>query len=209
MARSAGEREPPPSAPADATILRQFVARPREVGAVWRSWPALGQAMARAVRWPENAVVVEAGPGDGGITESLLRAKPEDAAFVAVEVNPACAAALSRRLPGVRVVLDDLENLPEIRERERLGPIGAVVATLPWSLLPPERQERLLEAILATLAPGGQLLFYTYLQALPFFARSPFARRVRDRFGTVERGRIVWRNLPPAAVFDCRDLHPA
>ena len=199
----------PERAPVDGTILRQFVARPREVGAIRRSSPALGAAMARAVHWPEDAAVIEAGPGDGGITESLLAEKPEAAPFVAVELNPACAAALSRRLPGVRVVLDDLANLPAICAREGIGPPGVVVATLPWSLLAPERQQTLLQAILAALAPGGQLLFYIYLQALPFWRRSAFAKLLETRFGIIEHGRIIWRNLPPAVVFDCRGLRPA
>ena len=197
---------PEPRPGPDATIFRQFVARPREVGAIRRSSPALGAAMARQVRWPERSHVVEAGAGDGAITESLVAAKPDSARFLAVELNPTCAAALSRRLPEVRLVVDDLVNLPSICEREGIAAVGTVVATLPWSVLPKDRQEALLEAILATLEPGGQLLFYIYLQALPFWRRSPFARRLHERFGSVRRSRAVWSNLPPAVVFECRGL---
>ena len=192
------------AAPADSTILRQFVTRPREVGAVWRSSPALGMAMAEAVRWPETAAVIEAGAGDGAITEHLLAAKPPETPFLAVELNRQCAHELARRLPDVKVVVDDLANLCSICTNERVGEVGAVVATLPWSVVPEDKQTGMLEAILETLGPDGQLLFYIYIQALPFWRRSPFARRLHESFETIEHGSVVWKNVPPAVVFSCR-----
>ena len=197
------------TAPADSTILRQFVARPREVGAVWRSSPALGIAMAEAVRWPETAAVVEAGAGDGAITEHLLAAKPPGTPFLAVELNRMCAHELARRLPDVKIVVDDLANLCSICASQEVGEVGAVVATLPWSVIPERKQISMLEAILETLGPDGQLLFYIYIQALPFWRRSPFARRLHERFETIEHGSVVWKNVPPAVVFSCRGLRRA
>lgn len=194
---------------ADSTILRQFVARPREVGAVWRSAPALGIAMAEAVRWPETAAVIEAGAGDGAITEHLLAAKPPGAPFLAVELNQMCADELARRLPDIRIVVDDLANLGSICASEKVGEVGAVVATLPWSVIPEHKQINMLEAILETLGPDGQLLFYIYIQALPFWRRSPFARRLHESFETIEHGSVVWKNVPPAVVFSCRGLRRA
>ena len=190
----------PGAAPADSTIFRQFVTKPREVGAIRRSSPALGVAIAEAVRWPGDAAVIEGGPGDGAITEHLLAAKPPGAPFFAVELNRECAHALERRIPDLRVVVDDLANLGAICAREEVGEVGVVVATLPWSVIPEEKRTRMLEAILETLSPGGQFLFYIYLQA------PPFARLLRERFETIEHGSVVWRNVPPAVVFSCRGL---
>lgn len=197
------------TAPADSPIFRQFVTKPREVGAIRRSSPGLGIAMANAVRWPENAAVIEAGAGDGAITEHLLAAKPAGTPFLAVELNEMCAHALARRIPGLKVVVDDLANLCSICASEKVGEVGAVVATLPWSVIPEDKQTSMLEAILDTLAPDGQLLFYIYIQALPFWRRSPFARRLHERFRTIERGSVVWKNVPPAVVYACRDIVPA
>lgn len=193
-------------APADSTIFRQFVTKPREVGAIRRSSPALGVAMAEAVRWPANAAVIEAGPGDGAITEHLLAAKPAGTPFLAVELNEMCAHALERRIPDLRVVVDDLANLCAICANEEVGDVGAVVATLPWSVIPEDKQTSMLEAILETLGPDGQLLFYIYIQALPFWRRSPFARLLHASFETIEHGSVVWKNVPPAVVFSCRGL---
>ena len=196
----------PRRVPAGNTILREFVRNPREVGAVRRSSRALGDTLANAVRWPAGGTVVEAGAGDGAVTESLLAAKPDGVRFLAVELNPTCAEALRTRLPDVRVIVDDLVNLPAICDREEVGRPDVVVATLPWSLVPRDRQLRLSNAMLAALAPGGQLLFYIYAQALPFWRRSPFARILESRFARVEQGTVIWKNLPPAVVVDCRGL---
>jgi len=191
-------------APADSTIFRQFVTKPREVGAIRRSSPALGIAIAEAVRWPDDAAVIEAGPGDGAITEHLLAAKPPGTPFFAVELNRQCAHALELRIPDLKMVVDDLANLCSICAREEVGEVGAVVATLPWSVVPERKRTGMLAAILETLSPDGQFLFYIYVQALPFWRRSPFARLLHESFETIEHGSFVWKNVPPAVVFACR-----
>ena len=188
------------------TILREFVRNPRQVGAIRRSSRFLGEALATAVRWRSGGTVVEAGPGDGAITERLVAAKPEQVRFLAVELSPNCAEALKVRLPAVQVIVDDLVNLPAICEREQIGQPDVIVATLPWSLLPRDRQLLLANAMLSALAPGGQLLFYIYAQALVFWRHSPFARILETRFRIVERRTVIWRTLPPAVVVDCRGL---
>ncbi len=207
MGAEAG-KQPARSPRTRSTILRQFVQNPREVGSLHPSSRSLGDAVAAAVRWPEGGLVVEAGPGDGAITERLLAAKPAGVRLLAVELNPDCASALRARIPDVEVVVDDLANLVEICERKGLDRPAAIVATLPWSVLPRERQRVLAEAILSALAPGGQLLFYIYVQAIPFWRRSPFARILASRFSVMDRGAILWKNLPPAVVLDCRGLRP-
>ncbi len=191
--------------PRQTGILREFVTRPREIGALAASSPTLGRAVAAHVRWAPESAVVEAGPGSGAITEFLVEGKPKDAAFLAVELNPTLAAALARRLPEVAVVEGDLSDLPAICASRGVSRVGTVVATLPWSLLPEERQRALLDSIVDVLDPGGSLVFYIYLHALPLWRRSLFARLLRERFETVEEAGAVWRNVPPALVFACKN----
>ena len=126
-----------------------------------------------------------------------------------MELNRECALALEQRIPGVRVVVDDLANLGSICAHEQVGDVGVVVATLPWSVIPQAKQTRMLQAIVETLTRDGQLLFYIYLQALPFWRRSPFARLLYRRFRRIERGTVVWKNVPPAVVYDCREVSAA
>ena len=118
-----------------AGFLREFVSRPREVGAIAASSPALGRAVAACVPWSPGGAVVEAGPGDGAITGFLLAEKPKDATFLAVELNPQLASTLAERMPEATVVVGDLGNLPKICGDRGVERVDAVVATLPWSLL--------------------------------------------------------------------------
>ncbi len=190
--------------PGDAGFLREFVARPREIGALAPSSPALGRAVAACVPWSPGSAVVEAGPGSGAITEFLAAEKPEEGTFFAVELNPTLAAALSKRMPDLEVVVGDLRNLREICEERGVTRVGTVIATLPWSVLREDRRRELLESIVEVLEPGGRLVFYIYLHALPIWRRSLFARLLKARFETVEGRQTVWANFPPAAVFVCR-----
>ncbi len=187
-----------------AGFLREFVSRPREVGAIAASSPALGRAVAACVPWSPGGAVVEAGPGDGAITGFLLAEKPKDATFLAVELNPQLASTLAERMPEATVVVGDLGNLPKICGDRGVERVDAVVATLPWSLLSGEKQRELLEGILGVLAPGGRLVFYIYMHALPIWRRSLFVRLLQERFETIEERLTVWRNVPPAVVFSCR-----
>lgn len=199
-------RTPAAGAPTGNTVLRQFLARPRQVGAVRASSPQLGKAIARAVEWPDRGSVVEAGAGDGAVTEELLAHKPDRLKLMAVEVNPVCAEALRRRLPEVHLVVDDLARLPEICAAEELPRPQVVVATLPWSVLAREQQRAALDGVCRALPPDGQFVFFVYLHALPFWSRTAFARAIRERFRSVRRTETIWRNVPPAVVFACRSL---
>jgi len=191
-----------------AGFLREFVTRPREVGALAPSSPALGKAVAECVPWSAKTAVVEAGPGDGAITEFLVENKPDDATFFAVELNPQLASTLAERLPEVPVVVGDLCDLPQMCADRGLDEVDAVVATLPWSVLSETKQRALLDGITGVLAPGGRLVFYVYLHALPFLRRSLFVKLIRERFETMEEQLTVWRNIPPAVVFSCRVPDP-
>jgi phospholipid N-methyltransferase len=65
-------------------------------------------------------------------------------------------------------------------------------------------QDRILEAVVKSLAPKGVFTTFAYLHAawLPTAVR--FRKRLKQHFGSVKTSRIVWRNLPPAYVYRCR-----
>jgi phospholipid N-methyltransferase len=64
-------------------------------------------------------------------------------------------------------------------------------------------QDRILEAILSSLAPGGQFVAFAYVHALWFPPSLRFRRRPVQYFKRVETTPIVWRNLPQALVYRC------
>ncbi len=64
-------------------------------------------------------------------------------------------------------------------------------------------QAELLQATHDALADGGQFATFAYLHGLPLPAARRFRKRLGAFFSSVGRSRIVWRNLPPALVYQC------
>ncbi len=187
-----------------ARFLINFIRHPGSVGAILPSSRWLAAAMVGDLGLEQARTVVEVGPGTGAFTGAALRKIPDDALFLAVELNAEFAADLVRRFPRARVVQDSAENLEaHLAAHGRAGQVDAVLSSLPWASFPYELQERLLRSITASLRPGGRFSTFAY-----FHARAlPGARRFREMldgaFRTVVTTRVEWRNVPPALVYRC------
>jgi len=186
-------------------LLRSFLANPARVGALCPSSPALCRTIASGIGIEAARTVVELGPGTGVITcEILPLLKPEAKCF-AVELDEKLCCALKRRFPELSVHHDSAANLHRIlRDCEREH-AEVIVSGLPWAVFPDDLQQEILESVIASLAPGGCFTTFAYLQGLLLPAGRRFRRRLHQLFDTVETSRVVWRNLPPAFVYRCRN----
>jgi phosphatidylethanolamine/phosphatidyl-N-methylethanolamine N-methyltransferase len=63
------------------------------------------------------------------------------------------------------------------------------------------RQQRILDAVTAALAPNGRFTTFAYAHAAWTPPARRFAASLRSRFAVVERTTVVWGNLPPAFVY--------
>lgn len=141
-------------------------------------------------------LVVELGSGEGVITRGLLRALPAEGRLMAVELNPAFSRALRRiRDPRLVALQGDARDLSRHMALLGLPRADAVVAGIPFSLLPAAQRRRLVDSIWNALRPDGRFAAYQLTpQLLPL---------LRERFGPVEV-RFELRNLPPLFVLSCR-----
>jgi phospholipid N-methyltransferase len=78
-----------------------------------------------------------------------------------------------------------------------------IVSGLPWANISPETQDRIMEAVVASLADGGIFTTFAYLHARWLPKARQFRRALEDRFAHVETSPVIWRNLPPAFVYRC------
>ena len=99
------------------------------------------------------------------------------------------------------MIHDTAENLPSYMKGRRAD---CIVSGLAWGNMLPHTQDRILQAMLKSLAPGGQFVAFAYVHAAWFPTSLRFRRRLLECFRHVETTPIVWRNLPPAFVFRCR-----
>lgn len=179
------------------SITREFLRHPLATAAVVASSARLAEAMTTDVGLAQARSVVELGPGTGAFTRAVLAQLPSARQLLTVEINPRLAAIMRASYPEVRVVEGSAEGLAGYLS----APVDVVVSGLPWTAMPPARQDRILGAVTSVLSPHGRFTAVAYAHT----AWTPPARRFHDllrtRFAVVERSPVVWRNVPPAFVY--------
>ncbi len=188
----------------EVRFFLQWLRRPARLGAVVPSSPALAAALAAEIDTQAPGAVVELGSGTGRVTAALVDAGVAPETLVAIEREASFSDLLAARFPGVHVVRGDARALTRVLERTQVGPVKAVVSSLPLLNLSAREQRAVLSQVAAVLAPGGVLVQYTYGPA------EPISAELRAELGlTGERTDWVLINLPPAAVWRYRRSGPA
>ena len=180
-----------------------FVRRPTTVGAVAPSSRHLGERVVEGLDLAAASTVVELGPGTGPISEVVLERIGPDTKFFALELNPTFAKILRERFPTLQVYNESAETLPQRLSEHGAPHADHILCGLPWASLPEEVQDRVFQAILDGLAPGGTFRSFGYVHCRRFPKAVRFRQRLDDHFSKVEVSRTVFRNLPPAFVYRC------
>jgi len=185
-------------------FLGAFLREPARAGAFAPSSPALAQAMLRGCNLRNAKTVVEFGPGTGAFTRLILERIGRHTTFFALELDEKHVRGLRQRFPGMQVYRDSAERTEKYLAQHHLKKADYIISGLPWANMPVEVQERILAAVLTSLAADGMFTTFSYVHAFWL----PRARRFRERLATyfteVRASRIVWRNMPPAFVYRCR-----
>lgn len=199
------------SALADTGLfLREFVRDPLHTAAVAPSSAALAAAMTAPLPVAGEPVVVELGPGTGAFTTAIQRHTGGRGRHIAVELHPEWATLLQRRHPGVEVVRGDVRELATVLAERGVERVDAVVSGLPWVAYTPAPGGTALHTVIAqALAPTGVFTQFAYSWSRHW---APPARRqladLRAHFAEVVISRTVWRNMPPAVVYQARQPRP-
>jgi len=189
---------------AHVRFLREFLSRPRGIGAVAPSSTRLAKEITRGIDWSRVQVAVEFGPGTGVFTEYILSNLPPQAKFFVIERNPALADCFRRRYPQVALHEDCAGNIRQICQRQGVDQVDCVISGLPWAIFSEALQIRLLEALHSILKPGGQFTTFAYLQGLLMPNGRRFRKKLDVYFTEISRSPLVWLNLPPAFVYRCK-----
>lgn len=182
---------------ADAVrFLRAWLSAPLSTGAQLPSGPVLSKAMAAAVDPAAPGFVVELGPGTGPVTKALRRRGIEEDRLVLVEMNPRFCALLRARYPAAHVLCGDAFAAPRLLEQAGIGPIAAVVSSLPLATLRLRRRQRLLLEWLRACGAGTPFIQFTYFRGSPVPVGA-------ERIVAVASP-MIWTNLWPARVWTYR-----
>jgi phosphatidylethanolamine/phosphatidyl-N-methylethanolamine N-methyltransferase len=173
-------------------FLKSLVARPRAIGAIAPSSPALARKIALQIdpAWP--GAVLELGPGTGVVTDALIaRGIPADRLIV-VEADPDLAQLMRQRFPTLRVIEGDAFDLDRSLPREAGDPLAATVSGLPLLNFPPAKRRALIISALTRMPPGRPFVQFSYGFTAPVPADSEIS---------VEQAGLVLANLPPARIW--------
>jgi phosphatidylethanolamine/phosphatidyl-N-methylethanolamine N-methyltransferase len=173
-------------------FLRSLLRSPATVGAVIPSSPGLSQMMVSQVD-PNSAAVLEIGAGTGPVTRAILDRGLEPERLFVIERDPNLVAYLRRRFPRVRVMCGDALHAKRILADASVPPVSTIVSSLPIRNLNDRKMMRTVKGILNAMAPGGQLIQFTYAPSCPIPSRRLGLRA--ERLGR------VWMNIPPATVW--------
>lgn len=181
--------------------LLEFRRNPRRTGAVLPAGRDLATALAHAAVAagdPIDGIVVELGPGDGVVTEQLLRAGVAPSRLVLIELSDRFCTLLRDRFPSVTVLQGDARDMHDlVRARWPEARIGAVVSSLPLLNIPIVERVGIVRQAMRLLGPGAGFIQYSYGLRCPVPALPGIGRALEA---------FVWRNVPPATVWNLRDL---
>ncbi|MBR1672822.1 MAG: methyltransferase domain-containing protein [Fretibacterium sp.] len=180
----------------DMVFLRRFFGAPRQVGSVAPSSRFLTRAMLDRVDWAHARSVAELGAGTGVFTRSIVRRAHPEAKILVFEVDPALQDVIRAEHPdhpGLRLC-GDAQELRAIMKEEGIESLDFVISSLPFTVLPHEVSENILDAVQDALRPGGRFVAYQY--------SSIMKPKLAARFPDI-RTKFVPLNIPPAFVYDC------
>ena len=185
-------------------FFREFLSRPRAVGALFPSSPQLATRMVNSIDWDDVQVTLEYGPGTGAFTGQILKQLHPTSRFLAIELSSQFAQLLTVQFPQAIICTGSVADVTSICAQHDIAQVDAIVSGLPWAVFSDQDQEEYLNAMMTVLRAGGQFVTFGYLQGLLLPAARRFRRRLERYFKSVEASSPVWSNLPPAIYYHCR-----
>ncbi len=149
------------------------------------------------IDWSRADVIVEYGPGLGTCTAEILRRMRPNARLVVFETHPDFVRHLTEtyRDPRLEVIHDSAEEVESVLKDRGLGGADYVLSGIPFSLMPGEVRDRILERTRSVLNTGGAMLVYQFSPRI-----GTHLKRVFDD--------VDWSfeplNVLPATVFCCQ-----
>lgn len=142
-------------------LFQEFLKHPLQTGSVIPSSPFLERRIVEAAAINSAKTIVELGSGTGGTTRAILRAMPQQARLLSIEINPHLHAMINN-IDDERLIahLGRACMLKEIIARYGLAAPDAVISGIPFSTMNHSEGSQVIEVISSLLAPKGRFVAY-------------------------------------------------
>ena len=188
-----------PRTPSGNVLLfaRNFFRHPRMLGSIIPSSRFLIKQLLEPIDFARARVIVEYGPGVGGITTEVLRRMRPDGALIAIEMNPDFVSYLRSSISDRRlhVVEGSAVAVDDILRRCGFQRADYIISGIPFSTIPAPTRERILRKTCDALEPRGAFLVYQFSTRV--------LQDLKRIFGYVGR-RFEPLNVLPAHLFICQ-----
>lgn len=174
-------------------FFKSFLKKPQIVGSVIPSSRFMERNIVEYMDVPSARLIVEFGPGTGGTTRAVLKAMAPEAKLLCIELNQDFIPIL-KGIDDARLIVHngDVERLPEILGEYGLQEPDAVFSGIPFSTIPKEKADTIMQQVYRSLAPGGRFVAYQF--------RDRVAAVGQNVFGT-PRTKLVPLNIPPMRIY--------
>jgi phospholipid N-methyltransferase len=180
-------------------FARNFFRHPRMLGSIVPSSRFLIKQLLEPINFGRARVIVEYGPGVGGITAEVLRRMRPDAVLIAIEMNPDFVSYLRSSIADRRLQVVEASAVAVDEILRRFGHTHAdyIISGIPFSTIPAPLRERILRKTRDLLDPGGAFLVYQFSTRV--------LRDLKRTFGYVGR-KFEPLNVLPAHLFICQPI---
>jgi phospholipid N-methyltransferase len=194
------QQEPTPQHSRGGDVIlfaRNFFRHPRMLGSIVPSSRFLIKQLLEPINWARARVIVEYGPGVGGITAEVLRHMRADATLVAIEMNPDFVRYLGEAITDrrLRVVQGSAADVDDILRRFGFLRADYIISGIPFSTIAAPVREQILRKTHDVLEPGGAFLVYQFSTRV--------LQDLKRVFGYVGR-KFQPLNVLPAHLFICQ-----
>ncbi len=174
-------------------FIQEFLKHPLQIGSIIPSSHFLERRVVEVAGAASVNVIVELGPGTGGITRAILRAMPPHARLLTIEINSYFNSLVSgiddKRLIAHQGSATDLK---EILAEYDLDPPNAIVSGIPFSTMNRSIGSQIIETIASLLPPNGSFVAYQVNTHVVELCR-PFLG--------AEQTSMELLNIPPMRIF--------
>ncbi len=174
-------------------FFRGFLENPGMVASVIPSSRVTIDAMLEKVDWQACQLFVEYGPGVGTFCPHILDRLPPGGQLLVIDTNPRFIDYLRETIddPRFHAVLGSAADVEKYVKQIGHEQADYVLSGLPFSSLPDEVGDAIVEATSRVIRPGGAFLTYQF---------RPTAKALTERhFDRVDTG-FVWRNVLPCIL---------
>jgi phospholipid N-methyltransferase len=142
-------------------FIQEFLKHPLQIGSIIPSSRFLERRIVEAAGVASADVIVELGPGVGGVTRAMLKAMPHHAKLLSVEINSHFNTLVSK-IEDKRLIahLGSASELKEIISQYGLEPPNAIVSGIPFSTMSRSTGSQILETVSSLLPPNGRFVAY-------------------------------------------------